>query len=551
MVRGITKEVEALIAIVIFTLFIIFYFNMVNIGIVNRIRFYQDLYYKLSLSDSILKSIEKEGYIITLNVSIPKYSREFICNISDYNLRKDFCENFPIFYPLNISFLTNLTGALNGTNNTILDPNLGIFLYANFSEFYCEEDKGYVIVKISNPFDKSLSNINVLVMSPTIYKWLEDGSYININESYKFCYLNTNGDCGNSTYNSIGIVIQLYNFNKNSSIYLKISKSYYNYASNLGKVNITSLPYRIAYEPSCYREYNFIITDNIKYDFSNYNDLSCTISEIRNSFLSIRFILNDIALFYNTYNYIFFDNASIANGDFTTKRDISENISCIKIFDSSIGEIGYIIFSKTNWSIISIYNSLYPYINLFYWGPFGEINFKSFFYIYRFESYDQKSYLNNSYFNILFRNQTYFGIISKSSAGIISYYKIMVNIPNPPEMPGEKDILNRFNISYYEKSYTNKEYIYLYLLSDSSNQLLIPIGVYYKFKIPNATISKIEKINYIDIEDLSMINNASFRIDGLKLTYGTVEDKKFSKSYYTYLLYNNTLIKDTITIYLK
>jgi len=530
MARGLTKEVEGIIAIVIFVLFIVFYFSMLNLGIFNRIRLYQDIYTKNSLADSIFNSLQREGYIVTLNVTIPKYSKEFACNLSDNKLRYDFCERFPIFYPLNISYLTNQRGVLNNTNDTLLDPNVGMFFYANFSEFYCEEDKGYLIVNIYNPFNQDLNNIYVLLMSPTIYNWLKN-SFIKLNTSYTYCYLNKSGYCTNTTENSIGIVINIASIKGNSSIYLNISKSNENNAIYLGKLsndfNLTSLPYKIVYEPLCYKEYNFVISDKVNYNFSKYNDLLCYIN-IQNNYLSFNPLYHKLSYFIyeNYYNKMTLTNES------SNPINKNYNISCISNFNSPFGEVNYVVFSNTSWFIASLGKNTDYFVNLIYWKTNGEINFDRYFYLYEYYNFSNPN--NISYFNTLFKSHPYYGFFLLPSAPIISYYQVFS--------------YKRFNISYYPKEDENKVFAYFYLTISTDSEL--PRSIYYQFKIPNIKLSKITKALYIYPEDL-INQNITFSIKNLNINYGNLEDKGFSKTYYSYVFYNNTLIKDYITIYLK
>jgi len=542
MVRGLTKEVEGIIAIVIFVLFIIFYFNTLNLGIFNRVRLYQSIYTKNSLVDSIFNSLLKEGYIITLNVTIPKYSEEFACNISDDELRYDFCERFPIFYPLNISFLTNQTGVLNNTDDTLLDPNIGIFFYANFSEFYCEEDEGYTIVKIYNPFNHDLNDIYVLLMSPTIYYWLNNSYYINLNNSYTYCYLNTSGYCTNSTNNSIGIVINIINIEENSSIYLNISRSNINNAKYLGELNVnfnlTSLPYEIVYEPLCYKEYNFIISDEVNYNFSEYNDLACSNEYLSNSYLSFDSIQHNLIYIFPYYKY-YFSNMTLANESGNPINNFY-NISCVSSFNSSLGEVSYIVFSNTSWFIASLSENINDFVNLVYWNNYGGLYFDYYFYINYYNSFSNPNSI--SYFNSLFERSNeygnFYGFSFLSSAPVISYYRNKKYFK----------YFNMYNISYYPKENGDKTIVYFYLINSTDSYL--PESIYYQFRIPNIELSRITKVLYIYPEDL-INQNITFSIENLNITYGNPEDEGFSKTYYSYILYNNTLIKDYITIYLK
>ena len=125
MARGIVKEIEGIIAIVIFISFLTFYLAMYRGYIINNINNYDQINYYNTYINNILNSIESEYYLLSLNVSIP-LSMYYQCLSNSpiyYNLNNefaynDFCRSFPIYYPLNISFLTNYSGVLNNTNNT-------------------------------------------------------------------------------------------------------------------------------------------------------------------------------------------------------------------------------------------------------------------------------------------------------------------------------------------------------------------------------------------------------------------------------------------------
>jgi len=561
MVRGLTKEVEGIIAIVIFVLFIIFYFSTLNLGVFNRIGLYQEIYTKNSIADSIINSLQREGYIVTLNVTIPKYSKDFVCNLSDNKLRYDFCEKFPIFYPLNISYLTDQKGVLNNTDDTLLDPNTGIFFYANFSEFYCEEDNGYLTVKIYNPFNQDLENIYVLIMSPTIYNWLANNYYVRLNYSHKYCYLNTNRYCTNSSNNSIGIVINVNKIKGNSSIYLNVSKSNISNAINIGKMNkdfnLTSLPYKIVYEPLCYKEHNFIISDKVSYNFSKYNDIKCSNTSLNNKYLSFNLVQHNLthmffiiikdSLYINVTKYLF-SNMTLTN-EFTSSTNKSYYISCTSNSNSLLGEINYIVFSNTSWFIASLEKNINNFVDLLYWDKYGRLHFDEYFYINTYYSFTSQN--NISYYNALFRRYIciytifgeyycfpYYGFFFLSSVPIISHYQYEKVSP----------AYNRSNIYYLPKENESRVIVYFYLTNVTNDSIIR--NIYYQFKIPDIKLSRIIKTFYIYPEDLAN-QNITFSIKSINITYGNLEDKGFSKTYYSYILYNNTLIKDYITIYLK
>jgi hypothetical protein len=234
MVRGIVKEIEGIIAIVIFISFLTFYLAMYRGYIINNINNYDQINYYNDYINNILNSIETKYYLLSLNVSIP-LSMYYQClqnspiyNNSIYeNAYNDFCTSFPIYYPLNISFLTNYSGVLNNTNNTYLDPNVGIFFYANFLNFNINNNQPqYVLINVSNPSNQPLTNYPVFITSTDIFYWLQNGYNLSVEDlnrnNYYFCYLNNNLNCNSFNNNAYGIWIDL-NISPNSYVVLNIS----------------------------------------------------------------------------------------------------------------------------------------------------------------------------------------------------------------------------------------------------------------------------------------------------------------------------------------
>lgn len=234
MVRGIVKEIEGIIAIVIFISFLTFYLAMYRGYIINNINNYNQINYYNNYINNILNSIESKYYLLSLNVSIP-LSMYYQClqNSPIYNnlifkkVYNDFCTSFPIYYPLNISFLTNYSGVLNNTNNTYLDPNVGIFFYANFLNFNINNNQPqYVLINVSNPSKQNLTNYPVFITSTDIFYWLQNGYNLSVEDlngnNYYFCYLNNNLNCNSFNNNAYGIWVDL-NISPNSYIILNIS----------------------------------------------------------------------------------------------------------------------------------------------------------------------------------------------------------------------------------------------------------------------------------------------------------------------------------------
>jgi hypothetical protein len=234
MVRGIVKEIEVIIAIVIFISFLTFYLAMYRGYIVNNINNYNQINYYNNYINNILNSIETKYYLLSLNVSIP-LSMYYQClqnspiyyNLILENAYNDFCTSFPIYYPLNISFLTNYSGVLNNTNNTYLDPNVGIFFYANFTSFNINNNQPqYVLINVSNPSKQNLTNYPVFITSTDIFYWLQNGYNLSVKDlngnNYYFCYLNNNLNCNSFNNNAYGIWVDL-NISPYSYIILNIS----------------------------------------------------------------------------------------------------------------------------------------------------------------------------------------------------------------------------------------------------------------------------------------------------------------------------------------
>jgi hypothetical protein len=234
MARGIVKEIEGVIAIVIFISFLTFYLAMYRGYIINNINNYDQINYYNNYINNILNSIESKYYLLSLNISIP-LSMYYQClqNSSIYNnlnnefAYNDFCTSFPIYYPLNISFLTNYSGVLNNTNNTYLDPNVGIFFYANFTSFNINNNQPqYVLINVSNPSSQNLTNYPVFITSTDIFYWLQNGYNLSVKDlngnTYYFCYLNNNLNCNSFNNNAYGIWVSL-NISPYGYIILNIS----------------------------------------------------------------------------------------------------------------------------------------------------------------------------------------------------------------------------------------------------------------------------------------------------------------------------------------
>jgi len=221
MARGLVKEIEGIIAIVIFISFLTFYLAMYRGYVINNINNYDQINYYNNYINNILSSIESKYYLLSLNVSIP-LSMYYQClpnfpiynNLINKNAYNDFCTSFPIYYPLNIYFLTNYSGVLNNTNNTYLDPNVGIFFYTNFLNFNINNNQPqYVLINVSNPSNQQLTNYPVFITSTDIFYWLQNGYNLSVKDlngnNYYFCYLNNNLNCNSFNNNAYGIWVDL------------------------------------------------------------------------------------------------------------------------------------------------------------------------------------------------------------------------------------------------------------------------------------------------------------------------------------------------------
>jgi len=234
MVRGIVKEIEGIIAIVIFISFLTFYLTVYKGYLINNISNYDQINYYNNYINDILNSIKTKYYLLSLNISIP-LSMYYQCLQNSpiyYNLKnefayKDFCTSFPIYYPLNMSFLTNYSGVLNNTNNTYLDPNVGIFFYVNFLNFNINNNQSqYVLINVSNPSKQTLINYPVFITSTVIFYWLQNGYNLSVKDlngnNYYFCYLNNNLNCDSFNNGAYGIWVSL-NISPYGYIILNIS----------------------------------------------------------------------------------------------------------------------------------------------------------------------------------------------------------------------------------------------------------------------------------------------------------------------------------------
>jgi|GEM_PF-5638841 len=325
MVRGIIKEVEGIIAIVIFISFLTFYLTVYKGYLINNISNYNQINYYNNYINDIMNSIKTKYYLLSLNVSIP-LSMYYQClpNSPIYddliykNAYKDFCTSFPIYYPLNISFLTKYSGVLNNTNNTYLDPNVGVFFYANFLNFNIDNSQPqYVLINVSNPSNQNLINYPVFITSTVILYWLQNGYNLSVKDlnenNYYFCYLNNNLNCDSFNNGAYGIWVGL-NISSYGYIILNISP--------INEISIYSIDGKRI----------FLVYDNFSYQsyqqFSQYwrNDTPINVSYMNpgNNIYSCSLYYGNFCIRYNTFTITY--NNRIPKGNYLILFNIQNNI---------------------------------------------------------------------------------------------------------------------------------------------------------------------------------------------------------------------------------
>ncbi|MFZ8856061.1 MAG: hypothetical protein ACO2OX_02620 [Candidatus Nanopusillus sp.] len=470
MVRGIIKEIEGIIAIVIFISFLTFYLTVYKGYLISNISNYNQINYYNNYINDILNSIKTKYYLLSLNVSIP-LSMYYQClpnssiydDLIDKNAYKDFCTSFPIYYPLNISFLTNYSGVLNSTNNTYLDPNVGVFFYANFLDFNINNSQPqYVLINVSNPSNQNLINYPVFITSTVIFYWLQNGYNLSVKDlngnNYYFCYLNNNLNCDSFNNNSYGIWVSL-NISPYGYIILNISP-----INRIGIYSIDGKRIFLLYDNFSYQNYQqfsqYWRNDtpiNISYINPGNNIYSCSqYSSILNSCIQY----NNFKITYNTVipegNYLILFNI----------QNISYYNAYIKLGDNcniSLPSSGnqnslYIYYCHNNNSanlqiygqnINAYYINLIPYnvipnIKIIYQpnltnnykfviGPnitydFSQYNDLNKGKILLFDSYDNLAIYNSnlSYFSYItdIYNRKYYSIPTTYSTNCLSYIKV-------------------------------------------------------------------------------------------------------------------------------
>ncbi|BFI73202.1 hypothetical protein YN1_1890 [Nanoarchaeota archaeon] len=385
MVRIQVKEVEGVIAIVIFISFLTFYLAMYRSYITNRIDNFNQLNYYNTYLNQILNNIEAQYYLLSLNITIP-ISMYYQCslgspiyvNLLGYNAYNDFCTNFPIFYPLNISFLTNYSGVLNDTNNTYLDPNIGLYFYLNITNLTINNNQPqYVLINISNPTNNNIGPINLFITSPVIFYWLQNGNNLSVNKyntfSVQFCYENGNFNCNSNNNGAYGIWLSDMYIPANSYIVLNISPS----SNNNDAINGNNI---FAY-------YNNSQIDSI------FGQTNLNINYINPGYYLIIFNASTIS----NNGYIQFGNCNI---NIPNTIGFNYNFAYLCYLNQSTNSI-IINNIDLNYIVILYYYSIVPEINVIY-----QPNITSTFNFiigpnltYNFSQYNDLGYNSNSIYN--------------------------------------------------------------------------------------------------------------------------------------------------------
>ncbi|MEM1687977.1 MAG: hypothetical protein QXM04_01125 [Nanopusillaceae archaeon] len=528
MVKGILKKIEGTIALIIFILFLIFYFNVFSSTIFNNSS--NEIYRKIQIIEEIYNKLIKEGYIISFRTYISKYSNEILCNLNNEELRIDLCYNHPFFIPMNLSFLLKYNGILNNTNNTIFKRDLGGFLYLNLSSFECEEEE-YILIEVKGPI--YFSKI-VFVTTPTVYYWLNSGFNITIesNEEVKFsyCYLSKNKICSESNSGeSYGIIIIIDYLESEKAIF-NISKSINGNAEAFNIQGLDYFQYKIIFEPKCFLDLEFLILENIYYDFKNYTDLNCS-----------NYFMNNSKIYYNFQNKTLMEvyyNLSLYKEDLLRNPNIENvKIACIQYYKDDIFNIYRVLFSNSSWFFeMTEYNfsNLNQQFNLFDWSS-------------ELSNFIPKKYFNFTDF-IHFRNESIFinkillqELNNSYCKYVLLFFDDIYNITFYHDGKADIVISNNQNLLRPRINYfcTNQT-------TDS-----LAISVYYGYSVPKYELKYINKVFYIDVEDLKEDDKTSFYLKNLNISIGNKIDKLYSKGYNTYIKYNNRLIEDYLIIYTK
>ncbi|MEM4773113.1 MAG: hypothetical protein QW648_03850, partial [Nanoarchaeales archaeon] len=297
--------------------------------------------------------------------------------------------------------------------------------------------------------------------------------------------------------------------------------------------NLDYLQYKIIFEPKCYLDLEFLILEDVYYNFQNYSNLNCLDYFMSNS--KIRYVFSNKSLREVYFGLSFYKESFLSDPNIT-----NVGIACIqyyKEFNNNIFNVYRVLFSDSFWFFEVVeYNisNLNQQFNLFNW------------------SFGFSSFIPNRYFN--FTNFIYFE--SKNIFANKIMLQELSNIYCKYALLFFDDI---YNITFY---YNRKVDI---IMSDDQNFLRprihyfcinqatdsLAIDIYYSYSIPKYELKYINKIYYIDIKDLKEDDQISFYFKNLNISIGNKTNKPYSKGYNVYIKYNNKLIEDYLIIYIK
>ncbi|MEM4460664.1 MAG: hypothetical protein QXY70_00825, partial [Nanopusillaceae archaeon] len=215
-------------------------------------------------------------------------------------------------------------------------------------------------------------------------------------------------------------------------------------------------------------------------------------------------------------------------------------IACIqyyKEYSNDIFNIYRVLFSNSSWFFeMAEYNfsNLNQQFNLFNWSS-------------ELSNFIPKKYFNFTDFRY-FGNESIFinkillqGLNNRYCKYILLFFDDIYNITFYYNGKADIIISNNQNLLRPKINYfcTNQT-------TDS-----LAISIYYGYSVPKYELKYINKVFYIDVEDLKEDDKLSFYLKNLNISIGNKIDKLYSKGYNTYIKYNNRLIEDYLIIYTK
>ena len=126
MVRALAEQIEGVIALVIYIIFLLFYLSSFKISVLNKVELESNDIKTSILMDNLIENMSETYHLITAEVIVPKATKEYFCSIKNVDIRRDFCERFPVYYPFNVSVFTKYTGIVNGTVDSFIGED-GLF----------------------------------------------------------------------------------------------------------------------------------------------------------------------------------------------------------------------------------------------------------------------------------------------------------------------------------------------------------------------------------------------------------------------------------------